>query len=106
MQATNEESDESRDNTQYNARHHGCYHIVWDAHGLVTVTVWCQHFPPHAETDTLPAVLGKTSPSKAVDQFMNHNANNRKNKCDAPVAEGSKEFSEVVFASPYYKEWY
>ena len=92
-QTANEKGGDGRDDTQDNTGHHGSHHITWDVHWLVAVAIRSQQLPHHTEADALPAALGIAGPSQTVDQFMNHNAYNDKNKSDTPVAEATEEFT-------------
>ena len=88
-QTANEEGNNGWDDTQDDAGHHGSHHIAGDVHRLVTMTVGSQQLPHDAKADALPTALGIAGPRQAVDQFMNHDAYNDKDKGDAPVPKAS-----------------
>ena len=65
------------------------------------MAIGSQQFPYHTEADAFPAALGIAGPSQSVDQFMNHDAYNDKDKGDTPVAEATEEFTYWLLTCPY-----
>ena len=58
-------------------------------------------FAVSKSADALPAALGIAGPRQAVNQFVYHDANDDKDKGDAPVTKATKEFSYWLLICPY-----
>ena len=84
-QTANEDGCNGWDDTQNNAGHHGSHHIAGNMHRLVTMAVGSQQFPHNTEADALPTAFCITCPRQAVNQFMNHDTHDDKDKGDAPI---------------------
>ena len=100
-QTANEDGCNGWDDTQNNAGHHGSHHIAGNMHRLVTMAVGSQQFPHNTETDALPTAFCITCPRQAVNQFMNHDTHDDKDKGDASVAKTTKEFTYWLLSCPY-----